>query len=46
VADVWAHTGPPYKGFYADGFHPNDKGYRQWADAVVEALAVDGGPLS
>ena len=40
VADVWAHTGPPYRGLYADGFHPNDAGYRQWADAVCEALGV------
>ena len=38
VADVWAHTGPPYRGRYADGFHPNDVGYAQWADAVLEAL--------
>jgi lysophospholipase L1-like esterase len=45
VADLWAHTGPPYKGLYADGFHPNDRGYRQWADAVEEALAA-GGVLS
>ena len=39
VADLWAHTGPPYRGLYADGFHPNDRGYVQWADAVWEALA-------
>ena len=38
VADLWAHTGPPYRGLYADGFHPNDKGYLQWADAVWEAV--------
>lgn len=38
VADLWAHTGPPYKGLYADGFHPNDKGYLQWADALSAAL--------
>jgi len=38
VADIWAHTGPPYRGRYADGFHPNDLGYVPWADAVVEAL--------
>ncbi|GAC1609654.1 MAG: hypothetical protein NVS3B26_12120 [Mycobacteriales bacterium] len=38
VADIWAHTGPPYKGLYADGLHPNDAGYRQWADAVWVAL--------
>ena len=40
VADLWAHTGPPYRGLYADGFHPNDAGYRQWADAVCEAIGV------
>ena len=38
VADIWAHTGPPYKGLYFDGFHPNDRGYVQWADAVWEAV--------
>ena len=43
LADLWAHTGPPCKGLYADGFHPNDKGYRQWADAVAEALALSPG---
>ncbi len=40
VADLWTHTGPPYRGLYFDGFHPNDKGYRQWADAVSEALGL------
>jgi lysophospholipase L1-like esterase len=40
VADLWGRTGPPYKGLYADGFHPNDAGYRQWADAVTEALSL------
>ena len=39
VADLWAHTGPPYRGLYFDGFHPNDKGYRQWTDALEEALS-------
>jgi lysophospholipase L1-like esterase len=38
VADLWAHTGPPYRGLYFDGFHPNDTGYLQWVDAVWEAL--------
>ncbi len=40
VADVWAHTGPPYRGLYFDGFHPNDKGYRQWAEALAAALGL------
>ncbi|MCW2778468.1 MAG: Lipolytic enzyme precursor [Frankiales bacterium] len=38
VADLWAHTGPPYRGLYADGFHPNERGYAQWAAALLEAL--------
>ena len=40
VADLWTHTGPPYKGLYADGFHPNDAGYVQWADALAEPLGL------
>lgn len=40
VADVWAYTGAPYGGLYADGFHPNDAGYLQWADALSEALGL------
>lgn len=39
VADLWAHTGAPYKGLYFDGFHPNDRGYLQWADALWEAIS-------
>ena len=38
LADLWEHTGPPYRGRYADGFHPNETGYAQWADAVLKAL--------
>lgn len=44
VADIWAHTGPPYKGLYADGLHPNDRGYLQWADAVWACLGRDERP--
>ena len=40
VADLWEHTGPPYRGLYFDGFHPNDQGYLQWADALSEALGL------
>ncbi len=41
VADVWAHTGPPWAGKYAgDGFHPNEHGYREWTRAVAEALGL------
>lgn len=43
VADVWARTGPPYRGLYADGFHPNDRGYAQWAAALADALGLDPG---
>lgn len=43
VADIWSHTGPPYKGLYADALHPNDQGYLQWADAVSAALALRPG---
>jgi lysophospholipase L1-like esterase len=44
VADVWAHTGPPWQGkLAADGFHPGAAGYADWAaafaDAVAEAIA-------
>ncbi len=39
VADLWTMTGPPYRGkFASDGFHPNARGYRDWADAFAEAL--------
>lgn len=44
VADLWAATGPPYRGLFADGLHPNDLGYRRWAEvlggAVVPAAAA------
>ncbi len=40
VADVWAHTGPPWRGkLSADGFHPGALGYAAWARAFAEALA-------
>lgn len=39
VADVWSRTGPPWSGqFAADGFHPNEVGYRHWVDAFTDAL--------
>ncbi|MDQ6726223.1 MAG: SGNH/GDSL hydrolase family protein [Actinomycetota bacterium] len=41
VADVWAHTGPPWHGkLAADGFHPGALGYAEWAAAFAEALGV------
>ena len=42
VADLWRHTGPPYGGLYYDGFHPNERGYLQWVDALAEALELPG----
>jgi len=43
VADVWAHTGPPWHGkLAADGFHPGLTGYTEWAKAFSEALAEAG----
>jgi len=42
VADVWAHTGPPWHGKLAvDGFHPGVAGYGDWARAFAEALPDD-----
>lgn len=42
VADVWARTGPPWRGkFASDGFHPNSLGYADWAAAFIEALPPD-----
>jgi len=39
VADVWAHTAPPWHGkLAADGFHPGMLGYADWAAAFAEAL--------
>ncbi len=43
IADVWAHTGPPWSGKYAgDGFHPNETGYADWCTAFAEAIGLDG----
>jgi len=47
VADVWAHTGPPWHGKLAeDGFHPGALGYTEWAAAFAEALDVARPPRS
>ena len=41
VADVWAHTGPPWRGkFASDGFHPGTRGYADWAAAFAAALGL------
>jgi lysophospholipase L1-like esterase len=42
VADVWAHTAPPWHGkLAADGFHPGLAGYADWARAFAEVLPED-----
>ena len=39
VADVWARTGPPWHGKYAeDRFHPGALGYADWAAAFTDVL--------
>jgi lysophospholipase L1-like esterase len=41
IADVWAHTGAPWRGKLADdGFHPSELGYRDWAAAFAAALEL------
>lgn len=43
VADVWAHTGPPWGSKLApDHFHPNRRGYQDWTAAFAAALGLDG----
>jgi lysophospholipase L1-like esterase len=43
IADLWAHTGPPWKGkFSADLFHPNDLGYQDWTAAFLAPLRSRG----
>jgi lysophospholipase L1-like esterase len=41
--DLYGETGPvfgvsPGRYYAPDGFHPNDLGYREWADAILEVL--------
>lgn len=43
LADIWAVTGPPWRGAYVDGMHPSDQGYRLWASALCLALADSRG---
>jgi lysophospholipase L1-like esterase len=39
VADVWARTGPPWHGKYAeDRFHPGALGYADWAAGFADVL--------
>lgn len=41
VADVWARTGPPWRGKFAeDNFHPAALGYADWAAAFAQALGA------
>lgn len=41
VADIWAVTGPPWSGRYAaDGFHPNETGYRSYTAVIAEAIGL------
>ena len=42
IADLWATTGPPWHGHLSgDWFHPNDRGYEDWAKAFTRVLAPD-----
>jgi lysophospholipase L1-like esterase len=41
VADVWARTGPPWRGKFAeDNFHPAALGYADWAAAFADTLGL------
>jgi lysophospholipase L1-like esterase len=41
VADLWAHTGPPWTGKLApDHFHPSERGYQDWTAAFAETLGL------
>jgi lysophospholipase L1-like esterase len=41
VADVWATTGPPWEGKFAqDHFHPGRAGYAEWTRAFALTLAL------
>ena len=38
VIDVWGATGPPWRGKYADGLHPNARGLTPWVAAFADTL--------
>jgi lysophospholipase L1-like esterase len=39
IAEVWKHTGPPYRDTHCfDGFHPSDRGHERWCDAFAATL--------
>lgn len=43
VADIWRASGPPWRGKLAvDQFHPSDRGYAMWANAVAAAAGLRG----
>lgn len=38
VVDLWSATGPPWRGKYADGLHPNAVGITDWVAAFGRTL--------
>lgn len=38
IVDLWAATGPPWRGKYADGLHPNPAGITDWVAEIARAL--------
>jgi len=40
LADLWARTGPPWRGKFAHRLHPNAVGLTDWVQAVREALGL------
>lgn len=41
VARFDLHIRPPFRGLSYDGFHPNERGYQQWTNAIAAALGFD-----
>jgi len=40
LADLWDRTGPPWRGKFADGLHPNAVGLTDWVEALRDALGL------
>lgn len=40
LADLWSWTGPPWRGKYADGLHPNEAGLTGWVRALSDAIGL------
>ncbi|HEU0104181.1 MAG TPA: SGNH/GDSL hydrolase family protein [Mycobacteriales bacterium] len=40
VVDLWSATGPPWRGKYADGLHPNAAGVTDWVAAFARTLRL------